>query len=698
MGENQIIKDLYTKVEVESEGHRRWDDKSVKIHGEAIIPHFNQPVRISEGGFSGSLKSYIDQSNISYVDGRNFILKSNEVRSNYDISFGILGQLGKGLNISLYKEHFLSLNPDFSDFTNGVEGVSNTFVSASGHDQTRQIVSQSSAPKELSYSFAKDNYDFFMRINNQGDQFIIRFNDNPTLDFVVLSNTLVDLGSNPDVPIRSGEIEKISFITDTFFNFQINKLRAGPRSKQIITFKDGNGLTFTNTISDLINYKQITSNIILPKEFTLPIQLIIQDRTIKFKEMKLELGDYPTEWIAAPEDVNPGFSDFQMYISNMERDIVDNDEEHSRRLRATEESIIGENGVLTRHIETYSNYVTDTAKVHEQILEKTDENGTILRSIVRQEAGSYAISADAINLSGLTTFADLRERNSTTVINGGNITTGTISAARLDLSGYVQVGALESYVTENDLKYQGWTTIHGGNITTGTISSSRIDFDYASGSNVDLSGTITATGGSIGGFNITGTEITSNNSGGYIRLSSHPNAGSRIIVGKSSSNYNFYVTRDGDMYANSGKIGGFNITSSTLSYSGGTSPYGFYLQPGATTSSYKIRANNSSGTRVFSVSGSGALYATGATISGAITATSGSFTGSIYANSGRIGGSNFSKSSNGWVTFDSSISASGVSATNSSFSQSNITKLYIQHNGQMKLVSVDSTGRLRVTT
>lgn len=126
---------------------------------------------------------------------------------------------------------------------------------------------------------------------------------------------------------------------------------------------------------------------------------------------------------------------------------------------------------------------------------------------------SIVIDADHINLNGYVTVTDLSTGGSTT-INGDNITTGTISASRIDLTDYstsseiqayissvvggmklsVMNGAESStisltsngialssqtieftgYVTFTDLATRGSTIINGDNITTGSISADKI--------------------------------------------------------------------------------------------------------------------------------------------------------------------------------------------------------------------------------
>jgi hypothetical protein len=80
-------------------------------------------------------------------------------------------------------------------------------------------------------------------------------------------------------------------------------------------------------------------------------------------------------------------------------------------------------------------------------------------------SASYAsydfISASYADLSSLAT-------SGATIINGSNIITGTISAAR------IQSGV---FVSGTQLSSSGQTIINGSNITTGTISADRIDVD-----------------------------------------------------------------------------------------------------------------------------------------------------------------------------------------------------------------------------
>lgn len=175
----------------------------------------------------------------------------------------------------------------------------------------------------------------------------------------------------------------------------------------------------------------------------------------------------------------------------------------------------------------------------------------------------------------------------------------TISASKINLSGYVTVSSLGQY---------GSTTIHGSRIETGTLTATG----------VDISGKITATSGKIGEL-----EITSS------LLQYRPDPSSQVnrtyFSGKSSDTYvfasydssgtrTFSIARTGGLYATSATISG-KVTADSYSTLGGS-------------------LNSTSGTH------SGALYRTSG-------AHWGTHTGAAYNSSGTLGGSSYSSGSSG---------------------------------------------------
>jgi hypothetical protein len=96
------------------------------------------------------------------------------------------------------------------------------------------------------------------------------------------------------------------------------------------------------------------------------------------------------------------------------------------------------------------------------------------------------------------------------------------------------------------------------------------------------------------------------------------------------------ATISGNITATSGSIGGWYIDNDYIGTNNSTNS--FALSSAQSSDSRWITANTYGVGVTFSVDKTGKLYATGADISGRITATSGSFSGSIYAGSGNIGG------------------------------------------------------------
>lgn len=208
------------------------------------------------------------------------------------------------------------------------------------------------------------------------------------------------------------------------------------------------------------------------------------------------------------------------------------------RATGKENELAGNISTITQNVDNIStridtvegNYSTINQTVNEISLEvgnKADANGGALISLINADTSTAKISADKITLEGEVSFIKKGDNVSeltndkgylvgddlgatgTTVIDGGRITTGIISANRLDLSGTLTVGSNISqltndtgYITTGDiptktsdlfndsgfidssdtadfaklsqLKNADYTVINGGNITTGTIQAGVI--------------------------------------------------------------------------------------------------------------------------------------------------------------------------------------------------------------------------------
>lgn len=198
--------------------------------------------------------------------------------------------------------------------------------------------------------------------------------------------------------------------------------------------------------------------------------------------------------------------------------------------------------------------------------------------------------------------------------------------------------------------------INGSGTFSGTVSATSGSF-----TGTITTSNLTATGGTVGGFTATATtltggslvfantgNITAGTTNNVIRISAD-DATYRLWIGNATAaSAPFRVSSAGALTAISGTVGGFTLASTTITggsliltntgnITAGTS--NDVVRISANDATYRIWAGNATAASApFSVSKTGALVATNATITGAITATSGSFTGSVYAGSGTIGG------------------------------------------------------------
>lgn len=178
---------------------------------------------------------------------------------------------------------------------------------------------------------------------------------------------------------------------------------------------------------------------------------------------------------------------------------------------------------------------------------------------------------------------------------------------------------------------------------------SKLTFDPNTNT-LTVTGTIVATAGSIGGWTINATTLTGGNatlnSAGILVLGtsndvvyvSAADATYRLWVGNATAaSATFSVTKAGAIFASAGTVGGWTLSSTTLSASNvvissaGTIALGTsndILIASAADATYRIWIGNATaGSAAFSVTKAGALFATGATISGTITSSSGAIGG-----------------------------------------------------------------------
>lgn len=192
--------------------------------------------------------------------------------------------------------------------------------------------------------------------------------------------------------------------------------------------------------------------------------------TIYLANVKLEKGAKATDWTPAPEDVESDISSAQTTANA------------AQTAAATNTSNIS---ALVARVTVAESSITQLSDSIELRVEKA---GVI--SAINQTAETITIDASKVNLSGYVTIENLATAGATT-IDGANITTGKISADRIDVDG----------LFAKDITANG--TITGANL---------------------VGGCITTTDGTLGELSIENGKIQSQNVGGLYRL--------QIIQGK----------------------------------------------------------------------------------------------------------------------------------------------------------------------
>ena len=179
--------------------------------------------------------------------------------------------------------------------------------------------------------------------------------------------------------------------------------------------------------------------------------------------------------------------------------------------------------------ETLSSRISQTAKT----IDISVNNGTTTSGITitnTKEDGTTETSTGTINMSGLVSFTNLSTLGQTT-INGANITTGTISANRLDSS----VITTENFSAQN---------INASNITSGTLNVDRISANSITSGKISSLSASKLSGGTISGITFNnGSGTFSVSSGGYV------NAVSGKIGGWYLASSKLYGTANGHQFA-----------------------------------------------------------------------------------------------------------------------------------------------------
>ena len=157
----------------------------------------------------------------------------------------------------------------------------------------------------------------------------------------------------------------------------------------------------------------------------------------------------------------------------------------------------------------------------------------------------------------------------TTTIDGGKITTGSITADAIGVKYLSAITANLGTVTAGILQSSNYISNNSGiklNLSDGSWDSKYFK--------ISSNGSITATGGTIGGWTITSAKIYGGDKTTGVAAIQYPSDAITYVFaagGTSHSDYSdcpFRVTKKGELYAISGTIGGWTISSTELSAGG----------------------------------------------------------------------------------------------------------------------------------
>lgn len=228
--------------------------------------------------------------------------------------------------------------------------------------------------------------------------------------------------------------------------------------------------------------------------------------SVYFRHLKLEKGNKATDWTPAPEDTDIKIESYVESEIKKEEDSIKlwagqtytakkdfnalagrtgtlETWKNEASQKITKDGIIATVGSYYAKESDFQSTTTRLANAESRITQlndsielKVEKSGII--SAINQTAEKVTISASKVNLSGYVSILNLKTAGKT-VIDGSNITTGTVSADRIDAKSLFakQLDATNLHVTGKSRIDGGLVTsgINAGNITVGTLSADRID-------------------------------------------------------------------------------------------------------------------------------------------------------------------------------------------------------------------------------
>lgn len=221
----------------------------------------------------------------------------------------------------------------------------------------------------------------------------------------------------------------------------------------------------------------------------------------------------------------------QLYAEQLDSKITQTATEITTEVSQTYQTKAAANtsyNTLDSKIEQTATSITSTVEQTYETKSNAEDNYSSLNSTITQKANEILLDVGETYATKNTTNA-LSSRISQTAqsialsVNNGSTTSGiTITTTKEDgttesASGTIQMNGLVSFT---NLSTSGQTTINGGNITTGTISTNRLSSNVITTSNFSSqsisankinSGSLTSSNVKIGSWSLNGTGILSNN-------------------------------------------------------------------------------------------------------------------------------------------------------------------------------------------
>ena len=277
---------------------------------------------------------------------------------------------------------------------------------------------------------------------------------------------------------------------------------------------------------------------------------------ISYHSLILVEGDKAPTWVPAPEDVDASIKTVSDKTSTLEQTVNG----FSGRISSIETTANNASSKVTEITATVNGLTTTVAN-------KTDKGAII--STINQSAEAIKIQASKLELTGYVTMTNLSTSGQTT-IDGGNIKTGTITAAKI-ASGSITATQIAG------------STITAAKIASGTITATQIAANTITGAKI-ASKTITADKISVTSLSaltanlgtVTAGSLTSNTT---ISVSTNLTVGNNIYLNQ-NVNTTKYIYFNSSNYIRNLYTNSYNYITLNSNYrcalmSGSTSVYAY---------------------------------------------------------------------------------------------------------------------------